>query len=136
MALKRIYGDFQTAGVSVVTTGKSNVSGDGLDGFAQAVVLVDATGAVIGNSTALNIATNATNNAIKTGAGAVTGLSINTAGTTSTLVLYDSLTATGTKLGTFTTTAQGYLPLDIPFTTGLTAVTAGGAAADITLAYR
>lgn len=40
----RIYGDNQTAGVSIVTTGKGNIKGDGTEAYAQAVTLYDATG--------------------------------------------------------------------------------------------
>jgi hypothetical protein len=73
---------------------------------------------------------------IYTGAGYVTGLNVNTGGTTSTLKLYDGTSASGRLLGTWSTTAQGGINLGgIPFTTGLFAVTAGGAPADLTVNY-
>jgi hypothetical protein len=132
---KRIYGDYQTAGLLVTTTGKSQVNNDGTDAYAQAVFMVDASGAIVGNNTSQNITTNATTT-VKTGAGTFAGLSINTAGATSTATVYDNTAGSGTKLGTFSTTAQGYIPVNIPFATGLTVVTAGGTPADITVVYR
>lgn len=38
----RIYGDNQTAGVAITTTGKGNITSDGLQAYAQAVALFDA----------------------------------------------------------------------------------------------
>jgi hypothetical protein len=43
MALQRIYGDYQTAGVIVTTTGEGSPK-KGTEGFAQAVTYVDGTG--------------------------------------------------------------------------------------------
>lgn len=132
---KRIYGPNQTAGLLVTTTGKGNINQDGTDAYARLVALVDGNGALIGVNTATNIPTNTTT-VLKTGAGVFAGLSINTGGTTSAATVYDNTAGSGTKLGTFDTTAQDYLPVDFPFTTGLTVVTAGGAAADITVVWR
>jgi len=82
-----------------------------------------------------NITTNG-NTLVKTGAGSATWMSVNTGGVTSTAKLYDGTDATGTLLGTFSTTAQNGIPINLPFSTGLFVVTAGGgAAADITLSY-
>lgn len=85
-----------------------------------------------------NITTNTTT-LLKSGSGVVSGLSINTGGTTSTVKIYDGLTAAGTLLGTFSSTAQNGVTLPaggFPFTTGLCVVTAGAAAADITVTYK
>lgn len=88
-------------------------------------------------ATPSNITTNG-NTLVKTGKGVFQGLSVNTAGTTSTATVFDGTNATGTKIGTFSTTAQGgpVLPAaGIRFSTGLFVVTTGGAAADITVAF-
>jgi len=81
-----------------------------------------------------NITTNATT-LVKTGAGVLSSISVNTAGTTSTAKVYDGLSAAGTLLGTFDTTKLGLLLQGWAFQTGLCIVTAGGAAADITANY-
>lgn len=88
-------------------------------------------------ATPKNITTNV-GTLVKTGPGVFQGLSVNTAGTTSTATVYDGIDNTGTKIGTYSTTAQGgpNLPLaGISFTTGLYVVTAGAAAADITVSF-
>lgn len=74
---------------------------------------------------------------VKTGAGTFVGLSVNTAGTTSTAKIYDGIDNTGTLLGTFSTTAPGsnFPAGGWPFAIGLFVVTAGGAAADVTVSY-
>lgn len=86
----------------------------------------------------LNVAANGTSAAIKTGAGVLLGVSINTKGASANvLTIYDSLTGSGTKIGTFDTTAgPAYIPLNAAFATGLSAVLATGTAADITFVYR
>lgn len=47
---ERIYGEFQTAGFPVATTGKSNVNNSGTNAYAQAVVSINADGAAVGPS--------------------------------------------------------------------------------------
>lgn len=84
-----------------------------------------------------NITTNAST-LVYTGAGVFTGLSVNTAGTASTATIYDGTDDNGTLLGTIPTTAQGSFEPPAGgwnFATGLFVVTAGGAAADITVSY-
>lgn len=44
MAMKRIYGAFQKAGVLVTTTGKGQINNDGLDAYAEAVAVLGADG--------------------------------------------------------------------------------------------
>lgn len=84
-----------------------------------------------------NIATNAST-LVKTGAGIFFGFSVNTAGTGTTMAVYDGTSAAGTSLGTFSTTAVNAFDLPgggFPFATGLFIVTAGDAAANITASY-
>lgn len=82
-----------------------------------------------------NLATSATTT-IKTGPGYLHSITVNTAGTTSTATVYDNTTNSGTKIATIDTTAKGTLTYDLAFSTGLTIVTAGGAAGDLTVTYR
>lgn len=84
----------------------------------------------------VNITTNTTTT-VKSKAGVIHTLSINTAGATSnTVKLYDGAAATGTLLGTWdTTTGVTFFLLDIYCGTNITAVTAAGTAADITITY-
>lgn len=82
-----------------------------------------------------NVTTSATTN-VKAGSGIFHGFCVNTVGTTSTLVIFDSNTGSGKKIGSYTTVAVGCFYLDAQFVNGLTAVTAGGAAGDITFMYQ
>ncbi|MDE2105751.1 MAG: hypothetical protein KGL39_51480, partial [Patescibacteria group bacterium] len=86
-------------------------------------------------ASAKNYSANNAGDQVKTGAGVLQGLTINTAGTTSSVTLYDGLSTAGVKLATISSVAQGALTFNIAFTTGLFAVLAGGAAADVTLSY-
>jgi|ERR1700747_3197496 len=79
--------------------------------------------------------TTAQSAAVKSTPGTLGAVTVNTAGAGSTLTLYDSLTASGTKIATISTAAQTYLPFDCVTTIGLFAVTAGGTPADITITY-
>lgn len=83
----------------------------------------------------LNITTNATTT-VKTGSGLLHALALNTRGTGSTITVYDNTAGSGTKIATIdstlSTTAFIY---DVAFKTGLTIVTAGASAADVTVAY-
>ncbi len=72
---------------------------------------------------------------IKSGAGIWHGISVNTAGLTSTATLYDGLSTGGTKLATVSTLAQVSLFYDIAFATGLFLVLTGGTPADVTVTY-
>lgn len=86
-----------------------------------------------------NIST-ATTTLIKTGPGTLIALIVNKHVALNAVTVYDSLTATGTKLGTITPGATLLTdpPIrcvyNIPFTTGLTIVTAG--ASDVTVVYK
>ena len=67
------------------------------------------------------------------GAGVLGVVTVNTAGLTSTLTLYDGTSTGGTKIATISTLAQTSLTFNAKFTTGLFAVLAGGTAADVTI---
>lgn len=82
-----------------------------------------------------NITTAATT-AVKATAGVLERVIVNTAGAGSTITLYDNTAGSGTKIATMTSAAQGVLSFNCSFTTGLTAVTASGTPADITIIYR
>ena len=72
---------------------------------------------------------------VKTGPGCFRGFSVNTAGTSSTFVAYDGTSPSGTKLGTWSTTAQANFDgLNLAFTVGLFLVTTG-TVADLTVQY-
>ena len=84
-----------------------------------------------------NYAANNAGDQTKLGAGFLTGISVNTAGTTSTVTLYDGTSTGGAVIGDWSTVAQDSLVFDgIHFTTGLFAVLAGGAAANVTITFR
>lgn len=70
---------------------------------------------------------------VKTGKGALIGLSINTPQAGATAAVYDGVDNTGTLLGTFSLAAQNVLPIGWGFTTGLYIVTTGVTPANITV---
>lgn len=131
-----IYGNFQTAGVPVIGEGKSTPQNNGTKPYAQLVALVDSAGVLIPSGYSATNITTATTTTVKSGAGIFRGLIVNTGGASSTAAVYDSLTGSGTLLGTFSTATQVSLTPDIAFTTGLTVVTANGTPANITVTYR
>ena len=80
--------------------------------------------------------TTATTTTVKSGSGGLRAIIVNTAVASATITIYDSLTASGTKIGTITlglTAIPLVIPYDIAFNTGLTVVTSG--AIDLTVAY-
>jgi hypothetical protein len=82
--------------------------------------------------------TNVTTNddtVVKSSPGTFAGISVNTAGTTSTAVVYDNTACSGTVVGTFSTVTVGFIPIGAAMRTGICVTTAGGAAADITVYY-
>lgn len=83
-----------------------------------------------GGASFTNITTS-TDTIIKTSAGTLQGFTVNTAGTS--MIFYNNTTCTGTKIGTFTTTAQTSIKIDAAFSVGLCATTVGG---DITVLWR
>lgn len=74
---------------------------------------------------------------MKSGAGFLHTLAINTKGATSnTLTLYDSTTGSGTVIAVIdTTVTPTYWLYDICFNTGLTIVSASGTGADYTVSF-
>lgn len=87
------------------------------------------------NYTFNNITTNTTTT-VKSGAGTLKRITFNTPGTLSQLVIYNNTSASGTKIGTVNTTlGQQTLDYDVSFSTGLTIVTTGTLAADVTVVF-
>src|SRR5262245_1014847 len=77
--------------------------------------------------------TSATTTAVKSGAGVLRRLTINTTAAGA-ITIYDNTAASGTKIATLPSSAVvGSYEYGIKFTTGLTIVTA--AASDVTVAY-
>jgi hypothetical protein len=82
-----------------------------------------------------NNITTATTALVKSGAGTLGRLIINTAGAGSSAAIYDGLSASGTLIATVSTATQNSLSFGIAFAAGLCVVTSGGSAANITVAY-
>lgn len=91
----------------------------------------------IGIGNYLNITGDATT-LVKTGAGVLYAITLNNPTATEVITIYDSLTATGTKIGTITIPAS-QMPVTLQYTAafniGLTIITAT-ATSDITITYR
>lgn len=90
-----------------------------------------------GGATPRNITTSTTTQ-VKTGAGILFGLSINTGQAGASVTLLDGTGGAGTKIGTFSAAAQGgptFPQAGIAFATGLSVVTAGATPADVTVTY-
>lgn len=96
-----------------------------------------ATNSAAAANSARNITTAATT-LVKSGAGVLHAVNVNTLGTVvSTVTIYDSLTASGTKIATVNSlTIYGAQIYDVAFTNGLTIVTTGTVAPDITVSFR
>lgn len=98
-----------------------------------------ANGGIINEPAAFtNFAANNAGTQIKTGAGTLLGVSVNTKGATSTISLYDAVSATNpiavidsTALGSYFMNGGG-----LSFVTGLFVVLAGGTAANVTILWR
>lgn len=84
-----------------------------------------------------HIATSTTTT-VKSGAGTLKRVTVNSLGTVASITtVYDSLTATGTVIAIINTLAlSGPFDYDIQFNTGLTIVTTGTVAPDITVSYK
>lgn len=80
----------------------------------------------------------ATTTTVKSGAGVLHNISVNTLGTVaSTCTVYDNTAGSGTVIAVINTlNLSGAFVLDVAFTTGLTFVTTGTVAPDITVSYR
>lgn len=95
----------------------------------------------IATATAPNSYTNittATTTIVKASAGVLDSIIINSLGTVaSTITIYDSATATGTKIGTINSLAVlGALRFNVTCANGLTIVTTGTVAPDVTVCWR
>lgn len=70
---------------------------------------------------------------VKAGIGWLGGVTVNTGVASATVTVYDSLTATGTKIATISAAAPVSLPFGVRFSTGLFVVVTG--APDITISF-
>ena len=87
----------------------------------------------------VRVSTNTSTNGIKSGAGILHRVCVNTKGASAnTATLYDNTTATGTIIAVIDTTTANVacMDYDLGFTTGLSVLTATGTAADLTIVYR
>jgi hypothetical protein len=93
-------------------------------------------GAAAGSFAYKNI-TSDTTTTLKTGAGYLHTVCVNTPAATGTITIYDNTAASGTKIGTITSFAStvGCFTYDVAFWTGLTVVTAT-ATPDVTVSFR
>ena len=75
---------------------------------------------------------------VKNAAGFLHGISVNTKGTVaSTITIYDNIAGSGSVIGVIDSlNLAGLFILDVSFLTGLTIVTTGTVAPDITVSYR
>lgn len=82
--------------------------------------------------------TTATTTTVKSGAGTLRSVTINSLGTVASVVtIYDNTAGSGTKIGTIDSlTLKGTFTFDAAFSTGLTIVSTGTLAPDITVSYR
>lgn len=104
-------------------------------GRTQAFLVADDGAQVNAAFSFTNITTN-TNTVVKASPGVFGGITINTAGTTSNVIVYNNTTCTGAKIGTFSSLTQGVLSAPVNASVGICTTTAGGAAADITILWR
>ena len=91
---------------------------------------------VVSNSF-VNITT-ATTTVVKASSGILKSITINSLGTVASLVtIYNNTAASGAKIGTINSlTIYGSFTFNVPFSTGLTIVTTGTVAPDITVVYQ
>lgn len=91
---------------------------------------------VVNGSSFSHISTNATTT-VKSGAGVLKRITINSnGGTLNTATVYDNTAGSGTIIAVIDTTLGGNHEYDLVFSTGLTIVTATGTAADLTVVYQ
>ena len=82
--------------------------------------------------------TTAGTSTVKSGAGTLQGVIVNSKGTVaSTITMYDNTSGTGSKIGTIDSlNLSGAFPYNVNFLNGLTIVTTGTVAPDITIIYK
>lgn len=103
-------------------------------GSATGVAAVEQAGAPY-----VRISTNTSTNGIKSGAGILHKVCVNTRGAGSnTATIYDNTTATGTTIAVIDTNTANVacMEYDLAFATGLSVLTATGTPADLTIVYR
>jgi hypothetical protein len=95
------------------------------------------TASAAGGYTYSHLAANATTT-VKSGAGTLHAIVINTQGATDTITMYDNTAGSGTVIGVINdgSTSAVSIPYDIAFATGLTLVVAGTTSPDITVSYK
>ena len=117
---------------STIDRGRSIVGAVAAGNAGTGTTAVEETGRKYQNITA------ATTTTVKSGAGFLRAIMVNTPIASATITVYDNTSASGTKIGTFTlpsTVGNPFtIPCDIAFSTGLTLVTSG--LTDITAVYR
>ncbi len=101
-------------------------------------VLTQSVAAATGGYSFLNVSANTAGTTVKSGAGTLHSITINTKGASSNVMtVYDNTAASGTKIGTFdTTAATGTFIFDTAFSTGLECVLATGTSADVTFCFK
>lgn len=82
-----------------------------------------------------NITTN-TSYLVKSSSGVFAGIIVNTAGTTSSVAVYDNVSCGTTKIGTFSTTTQASILVNVNVVSGICVIATGGTPADITILWR
>lgn len=129
--------------VSVPTWGGGTLGAMANYGTSPGAVLVPGVNAYVTNPitiSGLNYTnvTTITNLTVKAASGVFGGLTVNTVGNLSSVTIYDGLTCAGTKIGTFSTTAQTALTsINAATTTGLCVTNTGTTTpADITILWR
>lgn len=112
------------------------VDGSAVTQPVSGTVTVNQAASATGGYSFSHIATNTTTT-IKSGAGTLRTLIINTRGVGNTATIYDNTAGSGTVIAildtTLSTTSFVY---DVAFSTGLTVVTSGGTAPDLTFSYK
>lgn len=89
------------------------------------------------SDTYLNVAAGTATTVVKSGAGTLARISINTKGASANVItVYDNTAGSGTKIATIDGTSDRDHVYDVAFATGLTIVSATGTGADYTVAYR
>lgn len=84
-----------------------------------------------------NIPAGTATTVVKSGAGTLRGISINTKGASANIItVYDNVAGSGTKIAVIDGTSDRDHIFDVAFATGLTIVSATGTGADITVRYR
>lgn len=91
---------------------------------------------VISGGAAFTNITTATNTVVSAKPANFMGLTVNTGGAGSSATVYNNTTCTGSKIGTYDTSAAGTVNVGAYASTGICVTTAGGTPADITVLYR